>query len=107
MVNPSHGHRLISHGQCAVNVLILLLNIIRKLGSWAGTHCCSNKGLVETKITQSKFRHAGYIDILHWLPFPQRISYRIASLVWRCLRTALLCLQKMAEILSPVYYTGS
>ena len=24
-------------------------------------------------------------DVLHWLPFPQRISYRIASLVWRCL----------------------
>ena len=24
-------------------------------------------------------------EVLHWLPFPQRISYRIASLVWRCL----------------------
>src|SRR6218665_2140304 len=24
-------------------------------------------------------------DVLHWLPFPQRIFYRIASLVWRCL----------------------
>src|SRR6218665_1712829 len=24
-------------------------------------------------------------DVLHWLPFPQLISYRIASLVWRCL----------------------
>src|SRR6218665_981476 len=24
-------------------------------------------------------------DVLHWFPFPQRISYRIASLVWRCL----------------------
>src|SRR6218665_3395291 len=24
-------------------------------------------------------------DVLHWLPFPERISYRIASLVWRCL----------------------
>src|SRR6218665_4007630 len=24
-------------------------------------------------------------DVLHWLPFPQRISYRIASLVWGCL----------------------
>src|SRR6218665_1378764 len=23
-------------------------------------------------------------DVLHWFPFPQRISYRIASLVWRC-----------------------
>jgi len=23
--------------------------------------------------------------VLHWLPFPQHISYRIASLVWRCL----------------------
>jgi len=24
-------------------------------------------------------------DVLRWLLFPQRISYRIASLVWRCL----------------------
>src|SRR6218665_2028157 len=24
-------------------------------------------------------------DVLHWLPLPQRISCRIASLVWRCL----------------------
>src|SRR6218665_47709 len=24
-------------------------------------------------------------DVLQWLPFQQRISYRIASLVWRCL----------------------
>ena len=24
-------------------------------------------------------------DVFHWLPFPQRISYRIASFVWRCL----------------------
>src|SRR6218665_3442950 len=24
-------------------------------------------------------------EVLDWLPFPQRISYRIASLVWRCL----------------------
>src|SRR6218665_1585599 len=24
-------------------------------------------------------------DVLPWLPFPQRISYRIVSLVWRCL----------------------
>src|SRR6218665_377098 len=24
-------------------------------------------------------------DVLQWLPFPQRISYRIAPLVWRCL----------------------
>src|SRR6218665_1856448 len=24
-------------------------------------------------------------DVLHWLPFPQRISYRITSLLWRCL----------------------
>src|SRR6218665_3367706 len=23
--------------------------------------------------------------VLHWLSFPQRISYRTASLVWRCL----------------------
>src|SRR6218665_4088590 len=25
------------------------------------------------------------LDVLHWLPTEQRISYRIASLVWRCL----------------------
>src|SRR6218665_1254353 len=24
-------------------------------------------------------------DVLHWFPFPQHISYRIASLVWWCL----------------------
>ena len=24
-------------------------------------------------------------DVLHWLPFPQRITYRISALVWRCL----------------------
>src|SRR5678816_1640411 len=24
-------------------------------------------------------------DVLHWLPASQRISYRIAALVWRCL----------------------
>src|SRR6218665_2368844 len=34
-----------------------------------------------------KFDHISHYmrDALHWLPFPQRISYRIASLVWRCL----------------------
>src|SRR6218665_1766768 len=34
-----------------------------------------------------KFDHLPHYrwDVLHWLPFPQRISYRIASLVWRCL----------------------
>src|SRR6218665_182518 len=25
------------------------------------------------------------LDVLHWLPAEQRISYRIASLVWHCL----------------------
>src|SRR6218665_3867253 len=25
------------------------------------------------------------LDVLHWLPAEQRISYRIASRVWRCL----------------------
>src|SRR6218665_139596 len=32
-----------------------------------------------------KFDHISHYmrDVLHWLPFPQRISYRIASLVWR------------------------
>src|SRR5678816_2083923 len=24
-------------------------------------------------------------DVLHWLPVSQRISYRVAALVWRCL----------------------
>src|SRR6218665_1790017 len=34
-----------------------------------------------------KFDHISHYmrDVLHWLPFLQRISYRIASLVWRCL----------------------
>src|SRR6218665_3443999 len=33
-----------------------------------------------------KFDHIYHYmrDVLHWLPFPQRISYRIASLMWRC-----------------------
>src|SRR6218665_3777248 len=34
-----------------------------------------------------KFGHVSQymLDVLHWLPAEQRISYRIASLVWRCL----------------------
>ena len=24
-------------------------------------------------------------DVLHWLPLPQRIAYRVLALVWRCL----------------------
>ena len=24
-------------------------------------------------------------DVLHWLPIPQRIVYRLSALVWRCL----------------------
>src|SRR5678815_4372213 len=24
-------------------------------------------------------------NVLHWLPFPQRIAYRVSALVWRCL----------------------
>src|SRR6218665_787568 len=34
-----------------------------------------------------KFDHIFHYmrDVLHWLQFPQRISYRITSLVWRCL----------------------
>src|SRR6218665_382965 len=34
-----------------------------------------------------KFDHIFHYmrDVLHWLPLPQSISYRIASLVWRCL----------------------
>src|SRR6218665_1728857 len=34
-----------------------------------------------------KFDHISQYmrDVLHWLPFPQRISYRIVSLMWWCL----------------------
>src|SRR6218665_1357546 len=34
-----------------------------------------------------KFGHVSkyMIDVLRWLPAEQRISYRIASIVWRCL----------------------
>src|SRR6218665_2618505 len=34
-----------------------------------------------------KFDHISHYmrNVLHWLPFPQRIFYRIASLVWWCL----------------------
>src|SRR5688572_2366256 len=34
-----------------------------------------------------KFDHiSSYMrDILHWLPLRQRIAYRVAALVWRCL----------------------
>src|SRR6218665_1906692 len=34
-----------------------------------------------------KFGHVSQymLDVLHWLPAEQRIAYRIASLVWRCL----------------------
>src|SRR6218665_3266480 len=34
-----------------------------------------------------KFGHVSQymLDVFHWLPAEQRISYRIASLVWRCL----------------------
>src|SRR6218665_1109702 len=34
-----------------------------------------------------KFGHVSkyMLDVLRWLPAEQRISYRIASLVWRCL----------------------
>src|SRR6218665_4121857 len=34
-----------------------------------------------------KFDHMSHYmrDVLYWIPFPQHISYRIASLVWRCL----------------------
>ena len=30
-------------------------------------------------------RSAYMRDVLHWLPVSQRISYRVAALVWRCL----------------------
>src|SRR6218665_1128366 len=34
-----------------------------------------------------KFGHVSkyMLDVLHWLPTEQRISYRIVSMVWRCL----------------------
>src|SRR6218665_900547 len=34
-----------------------------------------------------KFGHVSkyMLDVLHWLPAEQRISYKIASMVWRCL----------------------
>src|SRR5688572_15560886 len=34
-----------------------------------------------------KFDHvSSYMhDVLHWLPLPQRIAYRVLALVWRCL----------------------
>src|SRR6218665_803068 len=34
-----------------------------------------------------KFGHVSKctLDVLHWIPAEQRISYRIASMVWRCL----------------------
>jgi len=34
-----------------------------------------------------KFDHISQYmpEVLHWLPFPQGFSYRIASLVWQCL----------------------
>src|SRR6218665_174114 len=31
-------------------------------------------------------RVSGYMrDVLHWLPYPQRIVYRISASVWRCI----------------------
>src|SRR6218665_2226273 len=42
--------------------------------------CCPPGGI-------PKFVHVSQymLNVLHWLPAEQRISYRIASLVWRCL----------------------
>src|SRR6218665_2941316 len=38
-------------------------------------------------LQSAKFHHISQYmrDVFHWLPFPQRISYKNASLVWRCL----------------------
>src|SRR6218665_940149 len=50
-----------------------------------------------------KFDHISHYmrDVLHWLPFPQCISYRIASLVWRCLSGwAPSCLRELFRPLS-------
>src|SRR6218665_491853 len=50
-------------------------------------------------------------DVLHWLPFPQRISYRVMSLVWRGLSGwALYCLRELCRPLSSgagVVHCGS
>ena len=66
-------------------------------------HCCSvlaghPSGLIGRldRVLRSAARLIGHIpkyapvsaymrDVLHWLPASQRISYRIAALVWRCL----------------------
>jgi len=66
-------------------------------------HCCSVLaglllGLIGRldRVLQSAARLIGHIpkyisvsaymcDVLHWLPVSQRILYRIAALVWRCL----------------------
>src|SRR5688572_14149786 len=40
-------------------------------------------------------------DVLHWLPFPLRITYRISALVWRCLTgVAPVYLQELCSTLS-------
>src|SRR6218665_1349675 len=40
------------------------------------------------RMKENEGRGGGYkymLDVLRWLPAEQRISYRIASIVWRCL----------------------
>ena len=61
---------------------------------YAGLHACRLGSL--DRVLRSAARLIGGIpkfghvsqymhDVLHWLPAEQRISYRIASLVWHCL----------------------
>src|SRR6218665_368955 len=53
-----------------------------------------------------KFGHVSkyMLDVLHWLLDEKRISYRIASLVWRCLHgLASLCLHELCcPVLSAI-----
>src|SRR5688572_26806833 len=41
----------------------------------------SHKGLSDTGSWISEYMR----NVLHWLPFPQRIAYRVSALVWRCM----------------------
>ena len=49
---------------------------------------CSSAIIIDIiRLILDLFDHVSHYmrDVFHWLPYPQRISYRIASLVWRCL----------------------
>src|SRR6218665_714884 len=52
-----------------------------------------------------KFDHVTryMLDVLHWLPFRQRIQYRVVSLVWRCqLGLAPAYLRDLRDLCRPV-----